>query len=220
LPYLPAGYAQAFHRFSLGSHHIEGTTLEFSFPDDKINVLYVFIFGEWNGLNEKTNQAIIRLYDLQKNLLDEGKNVCINTKHGKSFGSIAFSKINRTSVGKAAYFTLSAAPCMEGKNRLHLKDNPELQPLFEYVTLISKILLQCLQTGKSEQDCVCANKSAIAEPIRKADAFIKNRPELKGKELSLFESKSITPDKGSEKVSLSMPVDEITTLQSHLRKCK
>lgn len=216
---LSNGYTQTFHKFKLAEHHVEGTVLKFEFPDEKMNTLYLFNFSEWESLTDKTNQAIVRLYDSEKNLLDEGKSICIRS--GKIFGSIPFSKINRANVEKVAYFTLAASPCMEGKGgkTLRLKDNPELKPLFEDVSTVFKILLECMETGKSEQDCICGNKGKMEEPIRRAKSFLQEHPELKGKELSLFEE-STHHEGASEKVSISMSLDELPRLQDELRRCR
>jgi hypothetical protein len=216
---LPDGYTKTLHKFSLGEHRVEGTLLKFEFPDEKINVLYAFNFGEWNVLNEKTDQAVIQLYDSKKALSDEGKSICIKVKQGKSFGSIAFNKINRANVGKVAYFSLTALACTKGQGQLRLKNNPELQPLFEYVLTINNILLPCLETGKSEQVCICSNKSKLGEPIRKAVSFLQKHPELKGKELLLFEE-STHHEGGSGKVSISIPLDELPRLQDELKRCR
>ena len=195
--------------------------MEFEFPDGKMDTLYLFNFSEWKGLTDKTNQAIVRLYDSEKNLLDEGKSICIKVKHGRSFGSIPFSKINRANVEKVAYFTLTASPCMEGKGgkTLRLKDSPELKPLFEYVSPVFKILLECMETGKSEQDCICGNKGKMEESIRRANSFLQKHPELKSKELSLFEE-STQHDGASEKTSISMSLDELPRLQDEMRRCR
>jgi hypothetical protein len=216
---LRTGYSQTLHQFKLGDHNVEGTIVKFEFPDQEITFLYVFNFIEWNELNEKTNQAVVRLYDSMKRILDEGSSICIKGKYGKNFGSIVFNKTNRENVDRVAYFSLTASPCAEGQHTLHQNDNPELRLLFENASTIKKIFFSCLESGKSEQTCICSNKSKLEEPLRAAVSFLQKHPELKGKEILLHEE-SFTRDGGSEKVSISMPLDELPRIQNELRRCK
>lgn len=216
-----AVYARSFHAFALGSHSVEGTSIEFTFPDEKYDALYAFNFAVWEALDSKTNQAIVRLYDGKKNLLDEGKSSCFkNTKTGTNFGSVAFSKIHRGNVREVSYFTLTASPCSEGAKELSLKDNPDLKPLIEHASAIAGALLKCMEIGKSEQACICVDRDNLKADITKANLFLKKHPELKDKELLLSEVKYPHPQGGSERHSLSMPVNELAKFGSYLAQCK
>ena len=104
--------SEEMHSFHLGTHEIQGTKLEFSFPDENVTFLYLFnIHPGWEPQLEGKVKAVAKLYNGKKQLLDTGTSVCINTKIFRQFGSIAFNKINRSNVKKVKYFSIKPVNC-------------------------------------------------------------------------------------------------------------
>jgi hypothetical protein len=211
--------AQTFHDFKLGNHTIEGTTILFDFPDERISSLYAFNFTAYSALNEKTNRARMRLYDKDRNMLAEGKSICVEAGSGASFGSIVFSTINRDNVQDVVFFTLNAIPCEEGNNKISADENPELRQLSAAVEEIAGVLLPCLQSGKSDTECICANKDQLMKPLEEAVSFLQNHPALRKKELTFYQSEKHS-NGGSESMELSLPLEEIYHFHEELSKCE
>lgn len=213
------GYGQTFHPFRLGNHTVEETSVLFEFPDERVTALYAFNFSAYPALSEKRNRAQIRLYDRKKNLLAEGKSICVKAGPGAKFGSIVFSSITRANVDQSAFFTLEAVPCQEGKNRISAEEDPQLRPLSAAVATIAQILFPCLQTGEFEIRCICMNRDTLKEPVREAASFLRNHPELQGKELILYES-TTSSDGGRESLTFSISLEGVGRFQDELNRCE
>lgn len=213
------GYGQIFYPFHLGDHAVEDTTVRFEFPDERIPALYAFNFSVYPALGEKRNRARIRVFDQEKNLLAEGKSICIKARPGAKFGSIVFPHITRATVDEAAFFTLQTVPCEESTKHISAAENPQLRPLSAAVTAIARILFPCLETGESESACICKNIDKLRAPVRRAAAFLRDHPELQGKDLVLHESMTAT-DHGRESLTLSICLDDVARYLDAVRGCE
>jgi len=212
------GSSETFYRFHLGNHTVEETTVLFEFPDESVTALYAFNFSAYPALCEKRNQARIRIYDRNKHLLAEGKSICVKGGPNAKFGSIVFSAISRANVDQSAFFTLDVIPCQDGKNRLSIKKDPRLRALSAAVTTIAQILFPCMQTGDSKMDCICINRGTLKNPIGQAVSFLQNHPELREKELILYESTTSTHG-GYESLTLSISLEEVYGFKDALDRC-